>query len=129
MATRKENYDQFIDYLKSIDSEVDYAEYVCIGDFNKDYTADELYETIDANNGFDVEIIYYDNAMRYLWDNDKSLQESIVIAKEYGLDFDDINSETLASMLASKYAREDFPTSDIDDFLSQLEWDEEKDDD
>lgn len=69
---------------------------------------DEVYEAIDNDGGFNVEIIYYTAAMEYLMERDPSLRESLEIAHEYGYTADDINSELLATLLASKECREEF---------------------
>jgi hypothetical protein len=37
----------------------------------------DVYESIDEKNGFDVEIIYYRDAMEYLMERDTSLRESL----------------------------------------------------
>ena len=62
---------------------------------------DDVYEAIENDRGFEVEIIYYSNAMEYLMERDPSLRESLEIAHEYGYTADNINSELLASLLAS----------------------------
>lgn len=48
---------------------------------------------------FDYEIIYYSNAMEYLKDNDNSLEKSLELAKNAGYSIENLNSETLASLL------------------------------
>lgn len=69
---------------------------------------DELRDSIEYNNGFDVEIIYYASAIEYLTYNDNSLRESLEIASEYGFDMKNLNSEVLASLLATKREHEEF---------------------
>ena len=69
---------------------------------------DDVYEAIDNDGGFNVEVIYYTTAMEYLMERDPSLRESLEIAHEYGYTADNINSELLASLLASKECREEF---------------------
>ena len=46
--------------------------------------------------------------MEYLTRNDNSLRESIEIAIDYGYELKNINSELLASLLASQNSREQF---------------------
>jgi hypothetical protein len=41
-------------------------------------------------------------------ENDASLLDSFRIAREYGYELKDLNSETLASLLASENARNEF---------------------
>lgn len=83
---------------------------------------DDVYEAIDNNNGFDVEIIYYTAAMEYLMARDPSLRESLEIAYEYGYTADNINSELLASLLASKECREEFMSyeDEITEFFEMI---------
>ena len=80
------------------------------------------------NNGFDMEVIYYSNAINYLRENDPSLKESLGIASEYGFELDSQSSETLASLLKSQNERENFIEleSEINDFFSGLEEEEEE---
>jgi hypothetical protein len=63
---------------------------------------------IEDNQGFDSEIIYYSRAIEYLQENDPSLRNSLEIASEYGYEVSNLNSEILASLLASQNIREDF---------------------
>ena len=89
---------------------------------------DEIYDLIDNQNGFDVEIIYYANAIKYLSENDPSLQESLSIASEYGYTTENLNSELLASLLASQELKNDFCNleNEIDNFFYELEEEEEE---
>jgi len=82
-----------------------------------DHLCDELRDT----GFFDVEIIYYSKAMRYLQENDPSLSDSLSLAHDYGFATKDINSETLASLLATEYFTDDFYglEEDINEFLNQ----------
>jgi len=84
---------------------------------------DDIYEAIENDRGFDVEIIYYRDAMEYLMERDTSLRESLEIAHEYGYTADNINSELLASLLASKECREEFMSyeDEITEFFNNLE--------
>lgn len=63
-----------------------------------------------------AEVIYFSNAMDYLQENDQSLTYSLWLAKDYGYEIDNINSELLASLLKSDNNRDDFNT-----FLDNLE--------
>ena len=62
----------------------------------------EIWEDLNDNGFFHVEIIYYSKAMEYLRENDCSLSESIELATEYGYTLENINSELLASLHASR---------------------------
>lgn len=83
--------------------------------------AQDLYDLLYENYAFDVEIIYYSTAMKYLTEHDQSLSESIEIAIERGYELENINSETLASLHASRQAEDDFwmIREDIDEILSR----------
>jgi hypothetical protein len=108
----------FEDYLPEID--IDY--FLNGYEIGEDIiNSDDLLEIIEDNNGFDIDIIYYSKAIKYLAENDASLSESVAIASEYGYSTENINSELLASLHASQKVREDFHdiTNEIDDILSR----------
>lgn len=71
-------------------------------------TIEEFEEFLQENNYFDVEIIYYYNAIEYLKENDPSLKYSLGIAFDHGFKAENLNSELLASLLASQKIREEF---------------------
>ena len=73
-----------------------------------EYSPQQIFEELHDTGFFDVEIIYYFVAMRYLKENDCSLSESIEIAVEMGLTLENINSEKLASLHASRKREEIF---------------------
>ena len=73
-----------------------------------DYDSSEIYEELREQNYFDVEIIYYSKAMEYLKENDFSLTESLEIAAEYGYNTENLNSEVLASLHASRKKENDY---------------------
>ena len=58
--------------------------------------------------------------MDYLREHDNSLSESMEIANDYGYEPKNINSELLASLLASQNAREEFYEleNEIEEFLT-----------
>lgn len=68
----------------------------------------ELYDEIESEGLFEVEILYYSEAMKYLMEFDRSLCESMQLADEMGYAAKEVDSELLASLLASKYIREDY---------------------
>ncbi len=63
-----------------------------------------------------TDIIYYAKAIKYLAENDSALHQSLELAKYYGYTIDNINSELLASLLASENNLNDF-----EDFLKNIE--------
>ena len=67
-----------------------------------EYDSNFIYEELESEGFFNIEIIYYSKAIKYLADNDASLGESINISLEIGLSLENINSETLASLHASR---------------------------
>ena len=107
----------FEDYAEDIDVD-SILHYNEIEDIND---SDDLLELIEDNNGFDIDIIYYSKAIKYLAENDASLSESIEIAVDMGYSLENLNSETLASLHASQKARDDFwdIKDEIDDILSR----------
>ena len=116
------------DFLRELDTEIDVLNYVDIDNIDPVNPFESIFEMIEESNGFDIEIFYYSNAMNYLSENDPSLQESLEIASDYGFDVQSLNSEILASLLASKLAREEFQEleSEINDFFEELEEEEEE---
>lgn len=88
---------------------------------------DELRELIDNKGGFNVEVIYYANAIAFLQKNDPSLNESLALADDCGYTPKNLNSEILASLLASEYARIEFEDmeSEISDLINSFEEEEE----
>jgi hypothetical protein len=118
----QEQQTKVFNFLNSLDTEITVTDYINIKDIDKDDVYNSIYETIRDNGGFDVEIIYYSNAIEYLKQNDPSLKESIEIALEYGFELKNITSETLASLLASRNAEENFYElqDEIENFFSTL---------
>jgi hypothetical protein len=67
-----------------------------------EYDSNFIYEELESEGFFNIEIIYYSKAIKYLAENDASLGESINISLEIGLSLENINSEALASLHASR---------------------------
>lgn len=97
-------------------------DFVTIEEIDKDNAFDSIQEQIDDSNGFEVDIIYYSNAIKYLSENDNSLKESLGIAIELGFKMHTLNSEVLASLLASQNVREEFydKKDEIENFFNNL---------
>ena len=119
MKNREEKIQDFINYLDTkIDIDIKYfCSTVDVESF------DDIYEAIENNLGFEIDIVYYSSAIEYLKENDSSLMESIEIAANIGYDLKYINSELLASLLASKKIREEFEElrEEIEEFFENLE--------
>lgn len=114
-----EQLTKFEEFLGTLNSEIDLPYFA-----SEDTTTfEELREAIEDGGGFDIEIIYYSRAMEYLTENDNSLNESLSIAAEFGYEPQNLNSEILASLLASRNAREEFEEleNEITEFLEELE--------
>ena len=124
MKTKIENF------LSELSTEIDVLSLVDIDNIDFNDAFNSIYEMIDYNDGFNIDIIYYSNAIQYLKDHDPSLHESLELASEYGFSLSDLNSEILASLLASQNVRNDFYglENEINDFFLELE-DEDEDED
>ena len=72
------------------------------------YDTNEIFNELQESGYFQEEIIYYSVAMQYLIDNDCSLSESLEMAHEYGYTLENLNSETLATIHASRKKENDF---------------------
>lgn len=121
MKTKNERIEEF---LKGLEIEnLDVMDYVNIDDIDSSDAYQSIYEMIDDRGGFDIEIIYYRNAINYLSKNDPSLRESFELAYEFGFELSKLNSEVLASLLASENCRNDFLAleKDIEEFFNELE--------
>lgn len=116
------------EFLSELSTEIDVLNLIDIDniDFNDAFSS--IYEMIDDNGGFNIDIIYYSNAIDYLREYDPSLYESLSLAADMGCSLNNINSETLASLLASQKAREDFYEleDEINNFFAVLEEEEEE---
>lgn len=122
---------QISEFLKGLNVENLYImNYVDVESIDVENAFDSIFEQIDENRGFDVEIIYYSNAIAYLKKNDPSLNESLEIAIEYGFELKNLNSEVLASLLASQNVRNEFYElqDEINEFFEILEIDKNDDD-
>lgn len=118
----QEQQTAIFEFLNGLKTEVCITDYVNIEDIDIENAYESIYEKIQDNNGFEIEIIYYSNAIKYLQENDPSLRESLEIASELGYETKNLNSELLATLLASQNAIEEFSDlqSEIDDFFQDL---------
>ena len=114
-------------FLNSLDAKIEINDnlinYVDIEDIDFSDAFNSIYDMVNDKGGFDIEIIYYSNAIKYLQENDASLQESLEIASEYGFELKNLSSEVLASLLASRNSQEGFGElrEEIEDFFAELE--------
>ena len=122
--TRTEKIETFFAELdKQIDLNDNIINYVDINSIDNDDAFTSIYEMIHENGGFDIEVIYYSNAIEYLQQNDPSLRESLEIASDLGFEVKNLNSEVLASLLKSQNVRDEFLDfrDEINDFFHELE--------
>lgn len=115
-------------FLSELSTEVDVLGLIDIDNIDYNDAFNSIYEMIDDSRGFDIDVIYYSNAINYLRENDPSLRESLELASDMGFSLDNINSELLASLLASEDARNNFYylEDEINDFFENLEEEEEE---
>jgi hypothetical protein len=120
-----QQFNNYVELLNSLTIDNVDLQYFASSDHT---SAQDLYDSIEEGDGFNVEIIYYYNAIQYLKDNDNSLRESLEIAHEYGYEAKNINSELLASLLASQNARNEWSEIEakIQDYFDSLEEEEEE---
>ena len=115
--------DKITSFLQSLNTEISILDFITVDwENNKDLSFDEIESEINNNNGFDLDIIYYPNAIEYLKNNDPSLKESLEIASEFGFSIDNLSSETLASLLYSQNERVKFYNlrDEINEFFDDL---------
>ena len=118
----QEQRERVAEFLKGLRTTIDILDYVNPEDIDIENAYESILDKLQDNGGFNVEIIYYSNAIKFLQENDPSLKESLEIASEFGYSLENLNSEVLASLLASRQAEEEFYDlqSEIDDFFQDL---------
>ena len=111
---------KFFDSLRVCDLYIN--DYVDANEIDLDNPFESIRDIMQDNNGLDVEIIYYSNAIQYLKDNDPSLSDSLRIADEMGFDLKSLNSEVLASLLATEILHDEFYAleNEINSFFEEL---------
>ena len=114
-------------FLNSLDAKIEINDnlinYVDIEDIDFSDAFNSIYNMVNDKGGFDIEIIYYSSAIKYLQENDPSLQESLEIAADLGYEVKNLNSEVLASLLKSQNVRDEFLyfRDEINEFFQELE--------
>ena len=136
MTTTANKTEKIASFLNSLDAKIEINDnlinYVDIENIDFSDAFNSIYDMVNDNGfGFDIDIIYYANAIKYLQENDPSLNESLKIAEEYGYELKHLNSEVLASLLASRNARENFAEfrEEIEEFFAELEDEEAEEED
>lgn len=74
----------------------------CLDELDEYTDTHQIFDDLHDNGFFTVDIIYYSKAIEYLKENDPSLCESLEIASEYDYSLQNLNSEALASLHASR---------------------------
>lgn len=84
---------------------------------------DAITDIMQDNNAFNLDVIYYSNAVDYLKENDPSLNESLALATDHGFNIENLNSEVLASLLYSQNETENYYSleNDITAFFDEIE--------
>ncbi len=88
--------------LEAITTELELTEVYVDG-----MTFDEFADAVSVYIS-EQEVVYYHEAIKYLLENDSSLNESIAMASEMGYDIDSINSELLATLHYQNYLNEEW---------------------
>ena len=114
-------------FLNSLDAKIEINDklinYVDIKHIDFSDAFSSIYDMIYEKGGFNCEVIYYSNAIKYLQENDASLMESLEIASDLGYEVKNLNSEILASLLKSQNVRDEFLElrDEINEFFQELE--------
>ncbi len=106
-----------IDFLNGLDTELDLV-YVYEEGISFDEYRERVHDYISEQD-----IIYYSEAMEYLNKNDNSLKESLNLAAELGYETQNLNSETLATLLYQQNLMEEFSeiSNEIEEFFNSIE--------
>ena len=128
MKNSQEN--KIYDILEKTSIDIEWNYYLDFDEININNLSNDIRDQVEESQALDVEIIYYSNAIEYLSENDPSLQESMAMASEFGYDVANLNSEILASILASQKLRNDFysnfPSSELNELELKFEEEEEE---
>ena len=128
MKNSQEN--KIYDILEKTNIDIEWNYYLDFDEININNLSNDIRDQVEESQALDVEIIYYSNAMEYLSRNDASLQASMELASEMGYEVANLNSEILASILASQKLRNDFysnfPSSKLNELELKFEEEEEE---
>ena len=119
---KRETQEQILKTLNESNIDIEWNYYIDFDNLEIDGDlSEQIRNQIQDSEALSVEIIYYSNAIKFLQENDPSLQKSIEIASEFGYNLENINSELLASLLASQMLQEDFCNNFPADELDEIE--------
>ena len=125
----KEKKNSIIDEIQDLIDDTDDLSQISFDmDESEIGSADDVFEYIEEKIN-EIEVIYYDNAMKILSKYDPSLRESLEYASDLGYDCKDLNSELLATIACQEWARQDLDNirDDIEEVVE--EWLEDSDED
>lgn len=122
MNTQKNNFDK-LQKLANLFDEAGYhndlADFLTVENIDTFRDYDSLTDYLNEVNFYNVDIIYYTKAMEYLTENDVSLSYGLELAHEYGMQWEHLNSEVLASLVATEKQRQiDVDTLEVDNILN-----------
>ena len=119
---KKQKLENIFNYIFN-ETDQSVTDHIDMEDILKMESYDELYEELEEQGFFLVDIIYYGKAIEYLKEHDPSLQHSLELASEMGYSPDALNSEILASILAGNMVLESFCSfsDEIEEILSNDE--------
>lgn len=127
---KERNYNLLVDFVDSLgvlDDSLNYHfKYI---DFDEVCTFDWITRFVESNGGLKVDFCDINEAMRYLMVEDPTLQNSLEIYKEMECP-NNADSCMFASILATSDLVSNwyYYKNEITDFLDNLEWYEEEDD-
>ena len=116
--------DDFKSKLEELMSDIDDVYVSDIYDDGMDFS--EFEEKVESSIQKNSDIIYYSTAMNFLMENDSSLNRSVGIAAEMGIETENINSELLASLLNNELNTEAW--QEVRDDVEALFEDRDEDD-
>lgn len=95
--------------------------------FDEGMTIDELEDAVQTYIS-EQGIIYYSNAIKYLSENDPSLNEAFDCAAEIGFEVQNLNSEILATLLYQRQLNKEWYDikDDVEQIIEELETEEQE---
>jgi len=118
----KTKINQLIEKLETLGIDVDFNYALQNVDFEDITEFNDIWEILEDNNMLEVEIIYYTKAIEFLQEHDASLRESLLMANELGYTTENLNSELLASILATDMLKAELhdASKEINKFIEEL---------
>ena len=120
--THRKKLNQLIEKLEALNLDVDFSSALHGWEFEHIHDFGDIWEALDDGHHLFVEVIYYHKAMEFLSEHDPSLNQSLALAHEFGCSHENLNSELLASLLASEMLREEvlMKSEDINEIINDL---------